>query len=306
MSNLLDFCRMTSATGGTGALTCTAQTGYPAVSDAITGTRFVNYSIAEYTSSAKTQLSQAETGIGSYVASTGILTRTAPKTTWASSAYLPKFGTATAPTALSFGTTSANIDITVSPVVFNGSVAIPFQSAAVANVSDGLGSGPLNMSGSGTLSATSGLVYYSPILLPIPLMYSQFSLRSTATLTGGSPTLDCSLYEIANDGMPGRALVSFNQITGFGTIGNYSSSALSTPIFLPPAWYWQGFCYNAGGASGTFGTKGSSNNNASPAGMLFASGYTYALTVTGTLTDPATAPTGFASGGNNNPTIVFK
>lgn len=51
-----DFIRMTSSTGGAGALTCSAVTGFPAISEAFTGTRLVEYTVAEYTSSAKTQL----------------------------------------------------------------------------------------------------------------------------------------------------------------------------------------------------------------------------------------------------------
>lgn len=296
MSYLLDFCRMTSSTGGTGTLTLTAQTGYPDIAAAITGTRLVSYAIAEYTSSAKTQLAQGETGIGSYVASTGVLTRTAIKSTWDGSAYLPKFGTATAPTALNFGSTAANIDITVSPVTAQTLPGIPFYYGTVASVADGLGLTACNMQGSGTFSLSTGVVSYFQYLLIHNGPFSQFSVRSNgASVSGGSPTLDCSVYEIGSTGVPGKRLISFTQITAFagGASSTYTSTALATPVALMPGWYYVGLLYTAGGGTGSPSIKGAASQwGCGPQGSLLsttsASGTPL---VTGSLADPATTPT---------------
>lgn len=295
----LDFCKMTSSTGGTSTLTCSAQTGYPLVSEAFTGTIFVDYSITEYTSSAKTQLSKSETGIGSYNTSTEVLTRTKVLSTWDATDYLPKLGTATAPTALNFGTTSANIDIMVSPMAAGVIPPIPFSAGAVASVSDGLGDVGLNRQtiSSTNRTLTSGVVYYQPLLWNAMRPISKWTFRSTTTLTGGTPVFDCSIYECGSDGFPGKQLISLPQIGSIGTTNTtYTSSAAGTPVYLVPGWYWIGLLYTANTASGTFSPRCDYALMASPGGTLI-SGTTPNgdLTVTGSLTDPATAPTGRVS-----------
>jgi len=309
VSNLLDFCRMTSSTGGTGALTCTAQTGYPAVSDAITGARFVNYSIAEYTASAKVQLSKAETGIGSYVASTGVLTRTKILSTWDGTDYRPLYGTATAPTALSFGSTSANIDITVSPIAGTTMPALPFVYGSVASVASGLGPTASNFSSAvGSSFLTSGNVYYLPYYLPISLFVASFTFREVTGLTGGSPTMDCAVYEISSDGTPGKRLVNFTQKTGIGTADTtYTSTALATPIFLPVGWYYVALLWLAAGASGSMAVRASTLLNSGPQGMLWASNPANNppwVTSQTALNDPATAPNGI-SAQTSSPIVTF-
>lgn len=300
-----DFIRMTSTTGGTSTLTCTAQTGYPLVSNVFTGTRLVDYSIAEYTDSTKVTLSKAETGIGSYNTSTEVLTRTKVLSTWSGSAYLPKFGTATAPSALNFGTTSANIDIMITPIAGHDVTAPPFISAAVASVNDGLGLLPLNTLGAGatggaTMGLTSGTVYYFPVLLGMTNPVSQMSIRTTSTLTGGSPTFDCAIYEFGTDGYPGKKLCQFTQLTGIGTTNTtYTSTALATPVPIPLGWSWMACLYVANSATGTFTPKASQIFLLAGVGGAIAANTNVlsALTLASqtVLNDPATAATG-----NNN------
>jgi hypothetical protein len=297
-----DFIRMTSATGGTGALTCSAQTGYPAISEAFTGTRLVDYTIAEYTSSAKTQLSKAEAGVGSYVTSTEVLTRTKILSTWDGTTYLPNPGSATAPTALNFGTTSANVDIMVAPTSMSGVLGLPFTFEATTSVSDGLGSPPLNFSSSGsTPTITSGHAIYWPILLAHTSPISQFTLRTTGTLTGGAPTFDHAIYEVGSNGKPGKRLINFTQLTAIGTTNtNYTSAAIATPVMLQPGWYYAGGLYLAAGATGPASFRGGLLLIAGPqAGLFSASAGQFGprhVTSQTALNDPATAPDAHTGG----------
>ena len=294
---------MTSSTGGTGALTLTAQTGFPALSDAVTGTRLCSYAIAEYTNGAKTQLSQAETGIGSYVASTGVLTRTSIKTTWLASGptYLPKFGTSTAPTAINFGSTASNIDVTISPIVSDTLSSIPFwATSSTANVSDGLGILPANMVGFTSITLATGTVYYHPIYIQNSAFFSQASVRvsTAATAAGGTPsTFSVSIYEIGTDSYPGKRLINFGSLGRLtSTNTTFTSSALSTPIGLPAGWYWQACLWVAGTDTGSPTIRGSSSIWMSmPHGGLLSSGTPIApitLTSQTALNDPATTPNG--------------
>lgn len=95
--------KTTSTTGGTGALTLTAATGFPSWSGyfGATGTRVVRYQIQE---GAWDGSGKYETGIGILALSTGVLTRSRPTITWT--------GTVldnTTPAALSFGTTNVEV-----------------------------------------------------------------------------------------------------------------------------------------------------------------------------------------------------
>lgn len=290
-----DFIRMTSTTGGTGTLTCTAQTGYPIVSNAFTGTRLVDYSIAEYTDSTKVTLSKSETGIGSYNTSTEVLTRTKVLSTWSGSAYLPKFATATAPSAISFGTTAANIDIMISPMAGGIIPPVPFVYDAVASVADGLGAAALNMTAQSTLVLTSGTVYYWPVLIVSQGPFSRCTIRTTAALTGGTPTFDHALYEIGSNGRPGKQLIKFTQITAVGTTNTtYTSTALATPVYLVPGWYWAAALHVANSATGSFTVRSGSLLLGGPQGSLWSAAAVFGgktLPTQTVLNDPATAPT---------------
>lgn len=311
----LDFCRMTSSTGGTGALTCAAQTGYPLVSEAFTGTRFVEYTIVEYTSSAKTQPSKAETGIGSYVTSTEVLTRTKVLSTWDATDYLPKFGTATAPTALSFGTTSANIDIMVGPMAAGSIPPVPFQAGAVGSVNDGLGMLPMNfiMPSSTSSILTNGRATYFPALIAQTAPISKASVRVTtgATAAGGTPsTFSLAIYEVGSNGLPGKRLIDFGSLGRPTTTGSTLTATLGTPVFLSPGWYFVGALYVAGTDTGTPALRapGAAAIGGSPIGGLLSSavpiGASYVDSQTA-LNDPATTPNAQNSGNAVYPSFWF-
>lgn len=277
------------------------------VSNAFTGTRTVEYAITEYTTSGKTVLARGETGIGSYNTATEVLTRTKVLSTWDGTNYLPKFGTATAPTALSFGTTAAKIDVTVSPMAAGIIPTVPFVYGVVANVADGLGSPAINFSASGSTQVQiSGTVSYIPILIGHTGPFTQVALRSVVAITGGAPLFDASIYEVASDGSPGRQIVSFTQLTAFQAIGTYQ---LTAPLFhLPPGWYWLATLFQAGGATGSFTMRASTIDGAGPGGSLLLQGGPFGsktLAAQTALNNPATAPTAVANS-TLSPLMLFK
>lgn len=294
-----DFIRMTSSTGGTSTLTCSAQTGYPALSKAFTGTRLVDYTIAEYTSSAKTQLSKAETGVGSYNTSTEVLTRTKILSTWDGTTYLPNPGSATAPTALSFGTTSANIDIMIGPTASTGQITIPFVMGSVASVASGLGLPPLNQTNGTTASFGTGTVFYWPVFIANGTPISKFTIRETTSLTGGTPTVEMAIYEVASDGSPGKRLIAFGTLTPGTANTTYTSAPIATPVSLAPGWYWAAYLYVANGATGSLTLKTANILGCSPQGALMsnttASVGSLAIFSQTALSDPAAAPTAAAN-----------
>ena len=249
----------TSSTGGTGTLTLSTQTGWPDPSEIWTGTRFGIYTIIEWTDATKSVPVQRESGVGTFDTSAGTLDRTKPMSTWVASGttYLPNPGVGTAPTALNFGTTAANIDIMLTPCSMAQALSIPFVSAAVASVVTGLGLAQANI----TPSGNQALVHQQPSMFPFLWLgggqVSQFSVYTTTTLTGGSPTLDCAVYEVGSNGLPGKRLVNFNQLSGIGTANTpYTSTALATPQPLPVDMYFCELLWLNGGGSGTCTVRG--------------------------------------------------
>lgn len=301
-------------TGGTGTLTLVAISGWPAFSNVFTGVRLVDYEINEYTDASKTVLAQQECGEGSIDTSTGILTRTRIDSTWNGTTYLPNPGSATAPTALNITNTAANVDIICGPSAASMMAAVPFYYGAVGSVSDGLGLPPFNFNSANSSvspNLTSGTVWYSPSYLAHRGPFSQASVRVTTGTTGGTPTLTVGVFEVASDGSPGKKLIDFGSV---GTTSNtapftLTSSALSTPVSLPPGWYWTGILWVANSATGTPIIKAASGGLPGPGGVFLSNASPFASLLTvgsqTVLTDPATPPTGNVSA-PTIPLLVFK
>lgn len=301
---LADGIRLTSVTGGTGALTCSAQTGWASPANAFTGTRFIQYAITQYSSSAKTQLSLLETGIGSYVTGTNVLTRTKILSTWNGTTYLPNPGSATAPTALSFGTTSANIDVIIAPIAgLNG--GIPFTAASGVNsTGPGVCANNIAQANNQFTSLTSGTVYYQAIELVYPAMYSQATIFTIGATAGGGAASTCNvaIYELLSTGLVGKRLIDFGNLGRLTATASYSTAALATPIFLPPGFYWQAILWVANSDTGNPQLRSGTPLMATPSGgCLLAGGnnnFVNPLPIASqtSLTDPATAPTGADTG----------
>lgn len=307
MAQRADLIRMTSSTGGTGALTLSAQTGWPTFANAFgsSGAVLVDYSIIEFTDSTKTTPARAETGVGSVALSTGVLTRSKILTTWDGTNYRPQAGTATAPAAQNFGTTAANIDVMCSQTSHGGPLLMPFVSGAISGVSDGIGVPPMTaMPASGTVSITAGTTYYWPALIMTPGPFSQAAVRVSTASSGGTPTLSLAIYDQdPSTGLPGRKLIDFGSLGATNNVATIQNTAISTPVDLAPGWYWMGLLHIA---NSTTGNPALRQTAAVPgaAGIQFGSagGMNAMLTVTGqtALNDPATAPTG-----SNNATSLY-
>ncbi len=310
----LNDIRATTSSGGTGTLTLTRQTGWALPSDAWTGTRLCEYTIIEWTDSTKTVPLQTESGIGSIVCSTLVLTRSKINQTWLPSGptYLPLFGSSTAPSAINFGTTSANIDVVIGPTANGGPLRMPARMAALASVSGGNGIPPLNIISvaNATASPGAGTTYYYPILIGHDGPFSQASMKVQAAVTGGTPTLSVAIYEIQPPGgtlpgAPGKKLIDFGSLGTPTTTSLLQNSALSTPVDIGLGWFWMGVLYVANGATGSLTVAGGSGGwgpQGYLAGTYYGAGASSIISQTA-LNDPATAPTGATQG--NFPMVFF-
>jgi hypothetical protein len=241
----------TSSTGGTGALTLSGVTGSPGYTDAFgtSGTRTVEYQALEYTDSTRAELVRAESGVGSIALSTGVLTRSLVTATWVASgaSYLPKPGVATAPSALSFGTTAANIRIILAPVADG---ALPYGH----NTGNSEGVLPFFFTGTagpGTNNLTHQEIryWYYPWLhnrRPISVV----TIRMGATYTGGSSSYNLGIYAVGTDGFPAEQLADFGNL-GSIVSGNISSGALTNPIQPPTGGFYVAELAQFSGGSGT-------------------------------------------------------
>jgi hypothetical protein len=305
-----------NGTGGTGTLTLVAVSGWPAFSNVFTGVRFVDYEIDQYTDASKTVLAQQECGEGSIDTSTGILTRTKIDSTWNGTTYLPNPGSATAPTALNITNTAANVDIICSPSAASMMAITPFFYGTVANVADGLGCLPMNLAAAANSTAampTSGTVQYAPVYIGHRGPFSQASVYVTTGSTGGTPTLGVALFEVASDGSPGKKLIDFGNLGSTSNTAPFflTNTALATPVYLSPGWYYQGMLWIAGGATlGSLAVRGANAAfGGGPGGTLFAStspfNNSFRVGSQTVFTDPATAPTSVNSQ-INIPAIAYK
>lgn len=296
-----NWIEQTSTTGGTGALTLSAVTGAPGFADVFgsSGTRVVRYTILEFTDSTRAQLARCEAGIGTITLSTGSLARSRVRSAWSGTAYLPNPGSATAPSALSFGSTAANIRILCSPDAEDVIPAVP----NVAAILDNIGSGPANIVANATVSValTYGTLYYTPVLIGHLGPFSQASLRQMTTLTGtATGTIQLALHEIAADGTPGPQVFAASSISlNTLTAATYTSTALATPVHVPPGWYWQQILVTAGGLSGTPTFRGGLITTCGPGNAAFAQ----SLPAPGLLSG-ASGQTALAASGWTSPTYV--
>ena len=288
----------TSSTGGTSALTLSDVTGSPNFDDVFgaTGARFVECSIVEFTDSTRTQVSKAESGVYSVALSTMVLTRTKINSTWSAGGAYDN----TNPSAISFGTTAANIRI------YCGALAESFLSfpfAAPTAVGDSLGRYPMFVSGpSSTVSPANQTVTYSLAYFSDRQQILNCSARCIGGYTGGTSSVKVAVYEIDSAGMPGKRLIDFGNLGALAASTTLTSADLGTPVTLAPGWYYVAVLAEFSGGSGTPNVRASFNNVMSLA-FSGSAGFVHILTVAGqtSLDDPATltsvagATTGFAS-----------
>lgn len=306
-----DCILLTSVTGGTGAVTTTRQTGWAAPVDVWTGVRVLPYNYNEYAGTSRaTAPIKHEAGICSFDTATGIMTRVKIDVTWDGTNYLPLFGSATAPSALSFGTTAANIDIMIGANSHRWPGIAPFKMGSIANVSDGVGMTGRCVMPVGNINVTlsSGTTYYFPIEIAHVGPFSQAAMRLATAVASGTPTVNVGIYEVGTNGFAGKKLVDFGNLGSLLATGTLQNAAIAVPVDVGVGVVWIGVLYVANGATGSPVFRAASQISG-PAGVLLAVAGAYAglLTVTGqtTLNDPATAATGATSSTSSIPIIAF-
>ena len=297
-----DWVRMTSSTGGTGALTLTAVTGWPRWQDVwgSTGSRYASYCIQEW---AGTDHSgppiKAEGGLGTINLATGVLTRSKPASTWLASG--PTYD-GTSPSAISFGTTAANIEISSSPLADFSPDTIPYLvSAAPGEPLGGMSSQHAMVSNSNrTFTANTG--YFTAFLwLGLGEIIQISMYVETAVASSGCKA---AIFECGTNGLPGNRLLDINSASPYNTttIGA-KATAVTAGFYLPQGWYYSGLvsghaivvrCADPQTLLSMTGcaSTGGPNTHLS-ASVTYTTGFA------------ATAPATFTAGGTANGPVVF-
>lgn len=245
---------MSSATGGTGALTLAAVTGRVTFAMVLgsSGSRIVAYEIIEWSDSTFSAITRAEGGYGSIALATGILTRSKVLWTWdQTNGFLYA-----APGALTFGT--ANVRVFVGTMAERQLMVTPLVAVTGTQVGT-LGGQPGNQgSGDSTFALVNGQEVYVPYLLEHAGQTDQAGVNVT---TGATASLKLGIYELGTDGLPGRRLVDLSAAPlNLATTGD---KTVAMSAYLPPGWYYVGLL-----ASGAATLVGTATAYPSPAGTV--------------------------------------
>jgi hypothetical protein len=251
-----DAIRCTSSTGGSSTVTLSSVTGFPQPSDVFgtSGTRLVNYTISEYTDSTFSTLSKFERGVGSLVLSTGVLTRSVIGATWTSGG---SYNVAN-PTALSFGSTAANIQILLTATANTQRPAQP----SIQNAFGDTRWQPINTrcqadSNAGALTLTNGTEYLIPIEFSFARPITSIGVEVTTAAAGSARV---ALYEWDTDGLGGNLITEFTSAAqiDLSTTTGVKSVTPASPIWIPPGWYYVWVQANVGAALRIYVGAGSS------------------------------------------------
>lgn len=215
----------TSTTGGTAALTLTPVSNRPAPDDVwgTSGIRRISYAIEEEANG------KFEWGLGTLTLSTLSLARTKIKATFDGGAY-----DAIAPAAVSFG--SSGVTVWIAPQADDFMATVPFSVTASPGDNTGLWSAHGLLSGGTTL--TLDTEFYTPYK-----WVGQGDITQAAIwVTGGntaSQNVKVAIYEVGDDGFPGRKLYDIGTFS-LASTGLVASTSSPMPFNLPPGWYYIG------------------------------------------------------------------
>lgn len=233
-----DFTKMTSVTTGTGALTLAAASApYVEIGTSLsaawgTGTYEVAYIILENSTG------KWERGIGSYVTSTKVLTRTLVSASFDASTL-----DFTAPANINFA--SGAVDVYISDSINTNPLVIP----GTGNISSALGASnvfgvgmiwPYPASG-GSPAVTANEEYYGPMLWGGAHQIDQVTFRSNSATTGN---MKAAIYELKQSGLPGAKIKDITTGTAVGGSATNTTIAV-TGLNLPPGWYAYGCIFDA-------------------------------------------------------------
>jgi hypothetical protein len=220
----------TSSTGGTGALTLSGVTGWPIFTAMMgsSGSRLVEYEIAEYTDSTKTVPAKLESGIGYLNLSTLALTRTKVEATYDGTTYKPN-AAGDSPSALSFGTNAANIVIFCGPSVQSHISKWPFAG----------GGGYASHAYVPSSWTWNGFTIVDKQAICTPLIFTHrmknigsvtLNLSTNAPLSS-TTSLSFGFYDILDDGNVGDLIAKIDDFATMATTGS-KTGTFSTKV--PP------------------------------------------------------------------------
>ena len=210
---LANWIKATTTTTGTGAITLTQVTGFPAVGDWFSDGAVMAYAITDSSDN------PVESGIGTYIASGTSLARSMVQATYAS-ATLAKDGT-----SITAATLAGTSKVYVSAIA--GAVA-----PGIRAVNPAAGLGMLVGAFVDGLNVTGGVVAANRLYVTEYKHQSPRRVLGFRAFVGtASGNIRFGLYRINNDGSLGKLVVD----TGSkATVANVTSYALSTPVWLPP------------------------------------------------------------------------
>jgi hypothetical protein len=237
---LANAVRQTTTTSGTGALTLAGVTNLLPFSQKFALNQPFQYSA--YTGTADAPVFR-EAGIGALTAS-NVMARLSVRET--------SDGTTSntvTPTATDFG--GATVSIICTPLASFTESMMPTVDAQSSAVSRFLTSAARNLNTSPTGPAT-GSAYYTPFLLRCGALVSSLAVNVT-TAAGAGATAQIGIYACNEKGYVGaRLAVATVDISTTGI----KIATLSTPIALPPGWYFTAFV----GTDGTVRVTGYASN----------------------------------------------
>lgn len=220
-----NWVRCTTTTTGTGDLTLSAVTGYPAFSDVAAVGRYVYYTILDDSTG-----QPIETGIGHLSASTTFV-RDKILATFVSSVYDD-----TAPSAVSLASGTKRVINSIEAMTSRVS-ALNINTSAGGRIAFGQ-STPCPISGT-SLTVTADRCYYLPIVITSPREIDGISCRVSSGV--GSTTAKVALYSAGLDGKPQTRLYqssSFSTGTGASGVASVNTFTQHRPM---PGLYFMAF-----------------------------------------------------------------
>lgn len=254
---LLNNIEMTTATTTTGALTLQSVSGALAIDLVYSQTRFIHYAVLEWPTAAWVgPPSKFEYGVGECDMGTLVLTRSKPTTTYDGTTYKRS-----AITSLAFSGVTSRVRVVIAPSADFTPFVYPFLCVASPAEDLGCPSGHLAI-GSGTLTLTNNRECYIPHRIDTCGPVTQAGIVVTTGVASGGIKL--ALYEIGEDGLPGRRLNDWNSTPFDCTSTGNKVITLSTSLLTYPMWVYVGLIAN----SATIAVRGANSTlAASPAGV---------------------------------------
>lgn len=219
--------KQTTATTGTGNLTLSSVAGYPKVSDVVPIDFIVAYSLLDSNGLL------LEEGLGRLSDATTFV-RALVTATYSSGVYTGGAAAGSNPTAVSLtGTTT----LIVTPNAATVESMLPTVDKVSASINRVVSPANRNLSTS-TLAVTALRCYYTPFLLRTASQVANLQFN-VSTAGAASTAARGGIYSVLENGYMGNLLATTGD-QDVSTTG-LKAGTLSSPISLPPGWYYAAF-----------------------------------------------------------------